>query len=131
MSPLARRLRSRNTSSGVPVSGVRTSATSSSSRRAAEGTVLSRVKEACARGWRDRSRSVTTSPTTRSNGASECEKSRRAPDRTRLSRAAKLGSPDRSVRSTIVFTNGPIRPATSARPRSARVVQTAMSERPE
>ncbi len=92
--------------------------------------MVSSWKETWKRGLRDRSRSRPSSATTCSNGRSAWENAASASVLTLRSSSAKDGSPPRSVRSTTVLTNSPIRPFSRGSPRPLTGVPTAMSVRP-
>ncbi|AWT45246.1 hypothetical protein DMT42_25150 [Streptomyces actuosus] len=70
------------------------------------------------RGWRAIARGGLSTSTSRSKGTSWCSYAARSASRTRVSSSRKVGVPDRSARSTRVFTKNPTRSsrASSVRP---------------
>ncbi len=75
-------------------------------------------------------RSGRSSATSLSKGTSWCSYAPSVTSRTRPTSARKLGSPDRSVRSTSVLTKKPISSSTSPRPRPATGLPTTTSSLP-
>ncbi len=78
-------------------------------------------------GCRVRDRSGLTASTTASNGRSAWSSAARSAPRTRFRRAANVGSPDRSARSTTVFTKKPTRPSRAGSDRPATGLPRGMS----
>jgi hypothetical protein len=77
-----------------------------------------------------RLRSGCSSATSRSNGTSWCSYAPSVPSRTRPSSSRKVGSPERSVRSTSVLAKKPISSSTSRRVRPAMGLPTTTSSLP-